>query len=234
MQTQFTQWYESVSGVRNLHFIHVGKTGGSAIKSALEPHTRHNNYRLLLHEHRTILTDIPVVEQFFFCVRNPIDRFVSGFYSRQRQGRPRYHYPWSASEEQAFHRYQTPNQLAEALGGDAEEKKYAQAAMRAIQHVNSFYWDWFIDESYLTSRKNDLLLVCHQQSLNSDFQQLKALINLPESLQLPGKGSAKAHKTPSTKDKSLSAEARKNLEAWYKPDFEFLSFINQLKQFVQP
>lgn len=76
-----------------LHFVHVGKTGGTAIKQALLSHRlayRHERNahklpagpygRIHLHKHRFRLGDVPPGDFVFFCVRDPIARFVSGFY----------------------------------------------------------------------------------------------------------------------------------------------------------
>src|SRR4051812_28297644 len=107
-----------------LHFLHVGKTGGTAIKRALRSgQVRATPYgRLLLHRHRFTLRDVPEDDFVFFCVRDPIARFVSGFYSRRDQGRPRYHFEWSPAEATAFATFATPEQLAGALAADDPEQ----------------------------------------------------------------------------------------------------------------
>ncbi len=46
-----------------------------------------------------ILRNITEGEGIIFFLRDPTSRFVSGFYSRQRQGQPRYYSPWSSDEK---------------------------------------------------------------------------------------------------------------------------------------
>ena len=95
---------------------------------------------LRLHGYETRLSDIPDGEPVAFFVRDPISRFVSGFYSRQRQGQPRYNFPWSGEEQQAFARFRTPSQLGVALSSlDADRRTAAVQAMKSISHVPSSY-----------------------------------------------------------------------------------------------
>ena len=124
-----------------VHFLHVRKTGGNAINAALAPHRTSGTFRIELHSHSTTMNDVPVGTPFFFVVRDPVDRYVSGFYSRQRQGQPRNSQPWTPLEAIAFERFSTANELAEAIGRDPQ----ADAAMASIGHVRSSYWDWFHD-----------------------------------------------------------------------------------------
>ena len=85
-----------------LHFLHLGKTGGTAVKHALIQAPSERRHVLYLHSHNVKLQDIAKGEGVFFCVRNPTSRFISGLYSRQRQGEPRHFTPWSPEEKIAF------------------------------------------------------------------------------------------------------------------------------------
>ena len=129
-----------IQGKRVLHFLHLGKTGGTAVKHALIQAPPGKKYVLYLHSHNVKLKDIAKGEGVFFCVRDPLSRFISGFYSRQRQGQPRHFTPWSTEEKIAFEYFSTPNQLGKALSSqDPELKQRAQNAMNNIQHVNNSY-----------------------------------------------------------------------------------------------
>ena len=70
---------------RPLHFLHIGKTGGTAVKHALKPVAAAGH--LMLHGHDVRLHDVAPGEQVFFFLRDPLSCFVSAFYSRQREGR---------------------------------------------------------------------------------------------------------------------------------------------------
>src|SRR5262249_7763882 len=96
-----------------VHFLHIRKTGGTAIIEALRPVAQ--PFRIVLHAHDTKLGEIPPDHKVFFFVRHPVPRFVSGFFSRLRRGAPRYNYEWNDAEARAFSRFQTPSALGEAL-----------------------------------------------------------------------------------------------------------------------
>ena len=75
-------------GKQGVHFLHIRKTGGTAVKHALKSHLRTRRYLIFLHKHNVKLKDVPVGDKVFFFLRDPVSRFVSGFYSKQRRGRP--------------------------------------------------------------------------------------------------------------------------------------------------
>ena len=81
--------------------IHIGKTGGSAVRDALIRAGVLDHYVLKFYGHWFKLTDVPKGEKVIFFLRDPISKFVSGFYSRKRQGKPLYNVPWRPFEEVA-------------------------------------------------------------------------------------------------------------------------------------
>lgn len=215
-------------GKPRVHFLHLGKTGGSAVKYAIEssanPHLR---YVVYLHPHETTLRDVPEHEKFFFFLRDPISRFISGFYSRQRQGRPRYFMAWTPDEKLAFERFSSPNALANALSSDApQEKTNSEAAMRSILHVKDAYWSWFESEDYFASRQPDLFFVGFQEQLSSDFETLKSKLGLTD-IALP-QDDVHAHRNPAALDKTLDERAVTNLKSWYAADFRFVDLCRKL------
>lgn len=202
---------------RPLHFLHISKTGGTAIKHALRPLAPIEN--LILHPHHVPLSDIPAGERVFFVLRDPLTRFVSAFYSRQREGRPRYVEPWNPGEAAAFGRFRTPNELANGLSSiSAAERKKAERAMRAIPHINIRYWDWLISPAYLQSRAEDILFIGLQEHLTADFAILRGLLALPDSVQLPD-DDTDAHRNPASLDRTLDAQAVRNLKACHREDY---------------
>lgn len=221
--------YDRLRGRRAVHLIHIGKTGGTALKHVLKHQSVTPRYRIVLHNHACTLRDVPVGDGVMFFLRDPVSRFVSGFYSRKRQGRPRYFYPWSEAEAAAFARFQTPNQLALALSSaDAAVREAAVAAMGAIQHVRSSYWDWFENESYFLSRRDDILFVGFQESLTADFDKLKSLLGLPDSAILPGEEAA-MHRNPEELDRRLDPQALANLTQWYRHDYAFVDLCRSFR-----
>jgi hypothetical protein len=201
----------------------VGKTGGSAVKRALRPVSTAGTYRLDLHGHRFTLDDVRPGESFFFSTRDPLTRFVSGFYSRLRGGAPPSNAPWSAAEAEAFRTYATANELAERIGDDPA----ARRAMRSIIHVQSPYASWFGSVDRLRARRPDLLLILRQEHLDADFGVLLGRLGLDGRASLPS-DDASAHRGRRDVDRTLSPHAVENLRAWYADDYAFLACCAEL------
>lgn len=222
------------SGESLVHFLHIGKTGGTAVKEALAQHTTSGKHVLALHLHNYKLRDVPSGEKVVFFLRDPISRFVSGFLNQQRQGLPRYFSAWTKEEGHAFSRFSSPNELALALSSlDLEQRTAAEAAMRAIKHVRSSVWDWFADPAYFTSRASDILFIGFQERLDDDFEHLKSILGLPGSIRLPGK-ETESHRTPGVANKHLDDDAKSNLHRWYAADYAFLDLCSSIMALELP
>jgi hypothetical protein len=222
MLGRFRSSRRHAGGKPRAHFIHIGKTAGTALKWALDPVACDGMYELRLHEHNVTLNSIPRGERVFFVVRDPIDRFVSGFYSRQRRGRPRYEYPWSPQEESAFRAFATADALATALSSiDPERLGAAIRAMRSIVHVRDSYWRWFGSPRSFTARLDDMLLILWFPTLSESFAQLCELLELPDDIALPT-DEVTAHRNPQGIDRTLSALGLENLSKWYASDLSFI------------
>lgn len=209
-----------------LHLLHVRKSGGTAVNDALTG-VRSASHEVVLHPHRVTLGDVPPGEGVAFLLRDPLTRFVSGFYSRLRQGRPRHHFPWTEQERAAFAMFSSADQLATALSSAAAgERRAAEQAMRDIRHVRDTYGTWFGTPEQFLSRREDVWFIGRQESLATDFERLKALLSLPASVQLPSADTA-SHRTPGHYDTSLSGQAQDNLRRWYAADLAFLELCRQ-------
>jgi hypothetical protein len=211
-----------------LHVLHIGKTGGTALKHVLMEQQDSVRYRLLFRGHDVGLADVPRGELFMFLIRDPLSRFVSAFNGRLREDRPRYHYPWREEEKVAFAIFSTPDQLATALSSPEEtERLAAEQAMQGIGHVNTPYTTWFRDEEALRARADDLFFVGFQERLDEDFQLLKEKLGLPADASLPG-GDTEAHRTPEGFDRHLSESAQANLRRWYSRDIALYELCREL------
>ncbi len=211
-----------------VHFLHVRKAGGSAIKTALVPHAKTGPFLVECHPHRIAINDIPVGEKVFFVVRDPVKRFVSGFNSRLNQGAPAHSVPWSKTEAEVFERFQTPNELALALASDDPGlRAQANQAMQSISHVRSSYWDWFVDEETLRRRADDVLCVMRQKNLNEDFKQLVAKLQLPDSLDLSADPMT-SNRSPRSMSQGLDPTAEKAVREYYARDYAFLTLCRKL------
>ena len=195
---------------------------------ALGPHLDAGDFEIKLHDHEFKLNDVPIGEKVFFFTRDPVSRFISAFYSRKRRGLPRIEVPWIPSEEVAFSRFSTPNELALALSSTNPERRAASVdAMKSILHIQSPHWTWFKDESSFLARQSDILFIGFQETLNEDFSLLKRILNLPDGVTLPDDEVA-AHRNPTGVDKRLDDQAIRNLKAWYRRDYQFLELCQKI------
>jgi len=201
-----------------VHFLHIGKTGGTALRAALDG----TETNVIKHDHKTRLCHIPNGEKVFFFIREPCSRFVSGFNSRRRRGLPRHYTPWSEGERIAFKTYPTANSLAESLFTTTHER--AAAAFHSIRHVRSSIYDWIISDRYLSSRCSDIVLIGLQEQLEKDLQLLKNIGVIPQSAVLPVDPVA-AHRSIDNFEEPLSEKAIENLTRWYKRDVRFYNEV---------
>ncbi len=221
-----------LQGKQYVHYLHIGKTAGTAFHNAVQSNLITERYRILLHGHSFKLSDIPRGEKAIFFLRDPISRFASGFYSRQRQGQPRDYNPWRPNEAIAFNRFQSPQALASALSSeDNELREAAIYAMNNIGHVKSHLWDWFKDEDYFLSRWSDILFIGYQESFDSDFAQLKQILQLPETVVLP-QSDQQTNRTSSGEKTSFSKTEHQNLLEWYAADYQFIDLCQRLLEKV--
>jgi hypothetical protein len=221
-------------GYKIVHFLHIGKTGGTAIKSAmlenngvvLKKYLIKNKCLFALHKHNFHLDSVKDGEYAFFVIRDPIERFVSGFYSRMRKGLPHKYNRWRPEEEQAFNFFSTPNQLAEALSNsDPKIREEAISAMKNILHVRNSVWEWFLNEEFFLKNKHKFVFILKQKTLNHDFKAFQDSLRVDLG-ELPT-DPIKAHQMPTNLDKKLSDLAIQNLKDWYKRDYEFLDMLKQ-------
>jgi hypothetical protein len=202
--------------------LHIGRTGGTYAQHVLAatPAAR-ELVRVLDHQFslETALNSFPG-ESAVFAIREPFAIFVSGFYSRMRQGRPRYNVPWSENEAIAFSSFQTPNQLAEALGSDnALIRERAEFSMRSITHVARCLRFFLHSASTVRQQRDRISWIFRQATLDDDIRHFLNKNGIPDS-HTPIHDEVVRHSNPATADKSLSPAAIRNLTLWYKTDLE--------------
>lgn len=211
-----------------IHYIHIGKTGGTAIKHALKETAMFKQQQLVLHPHKTKLSDIPVGEKVFFSLREPISRFFSAFYSRQRKGMPRYHSEWNDDEKNAFEAFSTPIKMLDGACSPTKNELHKRAilAFQTIQHVKDHYNTWLVSSDYLKSRKSDILHVAFQERLSEDFKIIKEKLSLDTNINLPT-SSKDAHKNPQYEIPKLTEIQIKFLRSWYADDYNILNYCKK-------
>ena len=213
-----------------IHFLHIGKTGGTAVKSALKPIAA--RFGIALHPHAVGLADVPEFERVIFTIRDPVDRFISGFNSRLRKGAPLLHVRWDEGEERAFASFQTPDELAFALTDkDPMVRGRARRAMRDVRHVNQPLARWFPSPELVRVRQSDIAWIGRTEALFEDFEALKSLLGLPRDVALPT-DDVEMHRTPRELSTELSEIGRRNVESWYARDIRVHRFLLRMRKVV--
>ncbi|WP_298360382.1 hypothetical protein [uncultured Litoreibacter sp.] len=203
-----------------LCLLHIGKTGGSYVRSVL----RHNRNRwtrpIKLLRHSATLTNtlesFGDARQLAFTFRCPTARFVSAFYSRRRQGRPTYQYNWSAEEAAAYLWFDTAEELALALSSRDERLKSAAIfAFDAIEHLKSNLATYLISPEALRMSKPQIAACVDLPDLDTHLSAFMARLGV-EAFDLPAK--PKRHAAPSPAP-ALSAEAEAALRAHWVEEY---------------
>jgi hypothetical protein len=194
-----------------IHFLHIGKTAGTQIREVL-------GSRILSHGHDVTLAELPARCRYFFSIRQPESRFVSGFYSRKRQGQPRYFFPWSTEEQRAFSEFEHANDLAEAL----YERPEALEAITSIRHTAQHQIDWFVRHGQIFDLHPPVWIV-RQEQFEVDFDEFCRRAGLGRVPLPPSRSHANDYSTVPP----LSAKASKNLRRWYSRDLAFYEACEQ-------
>ena len=212
-----------------LHVMHIRKTGGSALKSALASEAKRN--RVVLYPHHKKLSQLieEGASNIVFAVRPTAQRFISGFYSRQRKGLPASFTEWRYHEEAAFQIFDHPNQLAEALySNEQQDRAMARLAMFAIPNLR-FGLDWWLESSkLLLAHRQRIGAILFTHMLIEDFTVLKSRYNLDETLSLP-EDAKRSHRAPPGTSQVLSPLAIENLHRWYQTDQSILRTCADLR-----
>jgi hypothetical protein len=213
-----------------VHFVHIGKTGGTALKRGLRraglPETPYGPIEL--HRHRDHLDALPAADHVFFFVRDPVARFLSGFYSRLRKGQPRYYFEWSPAERKAFEAFPTPHRLATALAArDKDERALAEWSMGRIRHLELM--ETFVGSPRTLRKELDrVVYIGRQETLDADWQRLKDVLALPASAVLPT-GPKVAHRRGGTGEEPLDEASLAALRHWYRRDYELVEFCERVR-----
>lgn len=208
---------------RKVHFLHVGKCAGTAIKDlATRINALPNGPRILAHGHSKKLAELPCDATYFFSVRHPVSRFVSAFSMRKRKEQPRLYREWTAGEQEAYELFPEANDLAESLFAPAAAGKAAFAAMQSIGHM-SFQHGLFKVRDVLSARPP--LCVLRQEKLAADVAHLLRLLGVDQEVGLPA-DSTRAHRNDYSQTPPLSGKAIENLTAWYAVDIEYYRLID--------
>lgn len=209
--------------------LHIGKTGGSFLRSVL----KHNQDRwtlplnLLGHEATAFGTAkrFGPDRQLAFVVRDPLLRFSSGFYSRQRQGRPTYQSDWTAEEAAAFRWFETPEDLALALASPKEvEKSAALFAFNSIRHLKSDLRHHLGGARRLVKERDNIIMCVDLPDLTALLPMIMTTLGVPDWDMPPN---PVTHKSP-TPPAPLTAQATAALRAHWADEFEVYDVVRDM------
>ena len=212
--------------------LHIPKTGGTALAHALAAHAKQTGEtQARLHTHRMTLAAACKENdgrKVAFLVRDPIDRFVSGFNSRLRKGQPRNTLDWTEGEALAFDSFPTPNALAESLyASDSWERSAARFAMQAISHLHKLSF-WLGSLALLERCRERIVYAGRTETLSADAAFLSARLGLSATLELP-EDEVERHASPVWLSTALSARATENLRRWYLEDYLILDWCERFR-----
>ena len=127
---------------QKIYFLHIGKNAGTQIMHLCRQLEKFD-FEFVRKNHRTRKIDLPNNCKYFFSIRNPITRFVSGFYSRKRKGAPKNYIEWNIHEKYAFTQFKHANDLAESLFRKDKIGEKAAIAVNSINHLAMHQVDYF-------------------------------------------------------------------------------------------
>jgi hypothetical protein len=212
--------------MRDIHYLHIGKTAGTQIKSIITQinQTTHK-FRITAHPHHIQLRHINLSHEYFFSIRSPTTRFLSGFYSRKRKGRPRYNREWSDHERRSFAIFQHANELAESLFEDSSMGLQAFCAMKSIQHCAYNQCDFFNTLGFIFEIREPIAII-RQEFFKQDIEWFCSVIGLDFSVSISDNHIV-VHANEYAGCPPLSEKALRNLRDWYRQDFEFYSHCSR-------
>ena len=208
--------------------LHIGKTGGTAANAVLKAHNKQRvGNHVALYKHGVGLQAVAeeaMCENLMFFIREPVSRYISAFNSRLRKGYPRHQGEWSPREEVAFAHFKTPNQLAEALSSeDAETRELAVGGMICIRHLRRAYEHYLGSVELLEREKDRIYFIAQTETFDPDFAMMRKLIGVSDDIELPTDDYG-AHRTPDGFEKTVSDLGRKNVQAYFKADYEIYNW----------
>lgn len=206
--------------MKQVHFLHIGKCAGTYVKAiAQKINAAPLGVQIVTHPHHVILASLPPGAPYFFSIRRPETRFVSGFYSRKRKGQPRYNSEWTPQERLAFTAFEQANDLAEALFADGEKGRTAFAAMKSIEHLAMAQSDYVRGVGFFLDVRPPLAIV-RQEHFEADMALLCRRLGIGAPPSVPT-DAVTAHRNDYAGSAPLSEAARANLRLWYAQDEAF-------------
>lgn len=203
-------------------FLHIPKTGGTAIRTAIESvAVAEDGNRVRYFGHRSNLDDLAAYE-VFFVVRDPIERVISGFHSRRRMGLPRYHSVHTPGEAATFRRWPELEPLVlDIATGDTD----ALAAWDTVAHLRPLS-TWLVSTDVIEA--SNITYIAELSTLGREWPQMRALCGLGDDIELPSSPVA-SHRAPE-RPPELSGNARAALRLLLAEDYELYACCQRVRR----
>ncbi len=202
----------------NVFMIHIGKTGGSSLKSWIRSHL---SGKVIMNSHNLRLGDRKNAK-YIFLVRDPVDRWISGYLHTLNTCCVESHLRWTLLN--AFAMYPSPTAFAEALYQDPEAFKAASSMF----HVHRGF------HFYLGKIKNhlqDILWVGDLGNLKNHTANLSKMMGVVVT-EPPGRlntvhdlAGKFLHHSNIQFLKNVSWNARCNIERYVSRDYDILDLL---------
>lgn len=202
------------------HWIRIGKTGSTTTKKVLKEINLPHSFRI--HGHAFALGDGKENDCYTFFVRDPVDRWVSGFMSRLRLGCPAHchvSHQQKTKEAELFFKYPTPNDLAEALNTTE-----GRLANEYSFHTKRTFQDYLPIEAVKKAiREKKITFVGEMSQFEQELNRLILTLD-PESTRIPLE---RAHANPTMLRDfiKLSPLGRCHLEDFLEKDYQVLEML---------
>lgn len=163
--------------------LHIPKTGGTSLADTLKALAKDGHTIPIKFPHgwraRNIL-EASSKTRICCLIRDPIDRAISGFNSRLRQGRPRYDNLWTVGEAVSFSFFSSGLEMIDGLAAEDDRTKSAALfALHNITHLKYNYEYYFEGPEYIDTIKSQIGIVENMSDYDRFCDRLFSEINIP-------------------------------------------------------
>lgn len=214
--------------------LHIGKTGGTSLNLLLQDVKKDQPdlpIQKLSHgwtldrcaEKRTSHAEKRTSHKVGFVIRCPFERFVSGFNSRLRAGRPAHPKTWSGMEASVFSFFPNANLLAESLySSDERMRSAAEFSMQTIGHLRRGYEFHLGSVENIKNQRARIYCVRDLETLDETYWDF--FVGLRVANRETFKPLPHAHRAHQNEPSVLSELAKRNLKQFWQAEFEIYDY----------
>lgn len=167
-------------------YLHIPKTGGTSINflghkivSMGYSYPVSIGHSWKMREIRSVYPDMKIA----VILRDPLERMISGFNSRLRQGRPTYNNVWTPAEAVAMAMHPSSRHFLDNMLSDDEYSTSAVAyAFKYVTHLRWNYCYYFENADFAKECMSSIEVVGHMSHFNDFACEMVKLSNAPVHL----------------------------------------------------